>query len=750
MRNKTSVWAFSAGLVLLIFGACANPVITEVDRRVTYGVRVYPPPEHGTLRLSDEQVPGGTYITIYANPESGFELKEIILHPAVGNDSTVITPGPKYSTQINSHNSISATFTEIVDSAKFSISVDNTVSNGLIYPERLTAAAGQTIRIDVIPDDGYDLVEGSLKVDGGVYPVSPNLPYTFTLPLGNPTNVTIEGRFERLAAEDIKARAWKYLSAGQYDTAAVMYESAYQRNKGDSELILYSTIALLGNILIDPDVRSLLGSGSLYFSPVPSTLEDWVCDDLYWTGNDSDRWYVEYAATEWTPEDATLPKFYTRFSGFVKPFGDSPLSQQPGPGHLMAGDSRPTREKFNTLIFWALISSYRSGFNPFIEKVNRYVFGEQFNKAVARAATLPNSARIPLNPRLQAQFKLDDLYGSGDVYIGKPELDYVIGTLLAAKGAFEYLSVYDWTIDLRNWLMDYVQWEDGLEKILEQMFSLQENNVTHKNLWKDPATVAKMLPLKNNFLQVRDIRAMDRAKADITVAAEMMGRSMDYWFDRLDSSDWGDTSKFIPEAQASRRWAQEGLAAVKAAIDSGGIFYFPWRLPNPISGARWPDGSDEYYNSDHTNRIYGVKMSKFFTPGVFTLTNLFTTELGGRAPSLFKVTWYEDRSNEYIPVFSGEYTLVTEPIAGVGGETNVEGTGFDAPYGIYSFEVNTKNLKEIFPYGFGDLGDAIGGRELMYKVFPKIPLWPWAETYFTGLYKPARKLYEFYHKITID
>jgi hypothetical protein len=746
MRNKTSVWAFTVALILLALGACANPAITEVDRRVTYGVRVYPPPEHGTLRLSDEQVPGGTYITIYANPETGFELKEVILHPADGNDSTVITPGPKYSTQINSHNSISATFTPIVDPAKFSISVDNAVSNGLIYPERLNAVAGQTIRIEVIPDDGYDLVEGSLKVNGGAYPLSSDLPYTFTFPSAGATNVTIEGRFERLNPEDIKAHAWKYLSAGQYDTAAAMYESAYQNNKGDPELILYSTFAQLGNILIDPDVRSLLGSGSLYFSPVPNTLDDWICDDLYWTGNESDRWYTEYAATEWTPKDATLPRFYTRFSGFVKPFGDSPLSQQPGPGHLLPGDSRPTREKFNTLIFWALISSYRSGFNPFIEKVNSYVFGEKFNKAVVRAATLPADARVPLNPRLQSQFKLNDLYGSGDAYIGKPELDYVIGTLLAVKGAFEYLSVYDWTIDLRNWLMDYVQWEDGLEKVLEQMFSLQENNVTHKNLWKDPATVAKMLPLKNNFLQVRDTRAMDRAKVDITAAVEMMDRAMDYWFD----PSTGRTSKFIPEAQANRRWAQEGLSAAKTAIGIGGVFYFPWRLPGLVPGARWPDGSEEYYNGDPTNRIYGVKVSKFFTPGVFTLNNLFTTELGGRAPSLFKVVWYEDRSNEYEPVFPGEYTLVTEPITGVGGETNVGGTEFNAPYGIYSFEVNTKNLKEIFPYGFGDIGDAAGGRELMYKVFPKIPLWPWAETYFTGLYKPARKVYEFYHKITID
>lgn len=751
MRKKTSIGLALAGFLLLALGGCVNPALSEVDRRITYGVRIYPKPEHGYLKLSDSQVSAGAYVTIYANPEPGYILKEIIvqMESQNANPSTVNTPGPKYATPINSHTAITAVFS-VKDPNKYSISVDPSINNGLIFPEWLSEESGKSIRINVMPEPGYDLVAGSLKVKGGVVPISANMPYTFTLPA---EDVLIEGQFERLEPDDLKARAWKYLSAGQYDTAAALYESAYQQNKSDPELIFYSTLGLLGDILIDPDVRVLLGSGSLYFATVPGTLDDWVCDELYWTGIDADRWYTKYAATEYTPKSATLPRFYTRFSGFIKPFGDSPISQQPGPGHLNpAENTMPTREKFSNLLFWALISSYRNGFNPFLERVNRYMFGEKFEAALARAEKLPSDARVLLNPRLKGRFDLEDFYGSDDTYVGKAEMEYIFGNLLAVKGAFEYLSVYDWTIDLRNWLMDYVNWNDGLEEILNQMFALQKTNDTHKNLWKNFSTVTKMLPLKNNFLQVRDTQAMGRAVAAIRIALQKTNFALDYWY-----GAGGNTTLFTGTAKNSRLWLRQAWAQAKTAMDTGGVFYFPKRLPESEPGSYWPDGSQDNYNGDavsvqYGNTVYGVKLSTFFTPGVFTLSKLFTTELGGRSPSLFKLEWYEDENDNFSAVFTGDYnySLITEQIAGQGAEQNVAGTNFSAPYGIYSFEVNTKNLKTIFPKGFGDIGDANGGRALFCKVFPAIPLWPWAATYFTGIYEPAGKVYEFYHKTTVD
>jgi hypothetical protein len=141
------------------------------------------------------------------------------------------------------------------------------------------------------------------------------------------------------------------------------------------------------------------------------------------------------------------------------------------------------------------------------------------------------------------------------------------------------------------------------------------------------------------------------------------------------------------------------------------------------------------FNDTATTEIYTLSLHD-------ALPICWVVEIG-RAPSLFKVEWYEDRSNNYAEVFTGNYYPVTAPIAGVGNETNVAGTGYNMPYGIYSFEVNTKNLRELFPKGF----DEFSGKdvELHYKVFPSIPLWPWAKTRLTGLQSPARKLYEYYH-----
>ena len=775
MRKIIIIRFITGFFVLLTLSTCKNITLPEVDRRLTYAIRIFPEPENGHLRLSEAKVIADSYITIYANPDPGFELTTIVLQmesQANANPTSVNTPGPGYSTQITSHTAVTAIFSPITRANVYSVSVDPFVENGLIYPERVTYSQAQmndpsnpltALRINIIPQSGFDLVEGSLKVKrsgGGEISISSTLPYVFNLPDPG-ENLFIEGQFEWLDPSDLKERASRYLRGGLYDTAAELYESAYQREKKDPELILYSTLGLLGDLLIDPDVRAIMGYGSLYFSPVPSTIEGWVGDDLY-IASGGDLWYKEYAPTVYTPKAANLPKFYNRFSGFIKPFGDSPIAQEPGPENIFLfttdkGLRKDTREKFSSYIFWAMISSYRSGFNPFVDKVSRYVFGKKFDEALARAESFPENERVLLNSRLKDQFSLEDVYGSGDTYIGKPELDYIFANLLAVKAAFEFLSSYDLTIDLRNWLMDYIYWDHGLDEILNQMFSLL-NHPNHKPLWQDPATVAKMLPLKNNFLTIREAGAMTRAKSTITKAAAKGVSSVNYWFG--DSA--GQTTKFSPTAKDERRWIEQAWKQAKEALEgvNGGIFYYPRLLPRSEPGSYWPDGSSGDYYPDPLwdgrfvngievgkNKIFGVNTAKLFTPGTFTPTNLFTTEINGRAPKMFRIEWYAPPPNYNVVTFTGNSFPVTAPIVGLGNETNSFGV---AGYGIYSFEVNTKNLKEIFPKGFGTLGDATDDKAFMHEVFPSIPIWPWGTTYFKGYQNSAAKLYEYYHKTTVD
>jgi hypothetical protein len=702
---------------------------------------MYPEPENGTISFSTQQAPSGVWITAYANPDPGFILQEIVLQPPSGYASRVLTAGPKYSFSVTSNYDVTGTFVPKLEGS-YTVSIDRSVTNGLIYAEPQSGAPGDLIRITLVPDDGFDLVEGSLTIDGT--PVTGGMPYTFTL---GTADIVINGRFEKLNAAGFTASARKYLDAGQYDIAAAFYEQAYQLDKRDPELILYSTFAKLGGLLIDHDVRALLGSGSLYMNIVPSTLDDWICDKD-WTGGESGRWYTTYAKTEWTPDDAVLPKIYSRFSGFVTPFGDFEIAQRPGIGHLdpdahldpsdpnsPVRSTLPTREKFKDLLFWALISSYRSGFNPLIEKVDRYVFGTKFDEAAARAAGFPEDGQVLLSPRLKERFGLEEVYGGGDTYIGKAELDYIFGVLRMIKAAFAYLSAYDLTIDLRPWLKDEIRPDDGLDQILSGMFRLAQNFDTHKNYWRNPSTIAGILPLKNNFLRVRNAGAMSQARAELSGALNMVNASMDYWYGTAPETT---TSKFSEAAKTKRRWIRGGFASAKTALNGGGVFYFPKQLSkSKLEGNDWPDAA---------SADYGLNIEKFFIPGTFTLTNLFTTEWGGEAPSLFKVEWYEDRDNQYTPVFPGNYSLVTEPIPqNFPIESPPSGNGNRAPYGIFTFEVNTKNLKDIFPKGFDEFDD----KALLYKVFPTIPLWPWETTYFRTTLTAAASLYEYYHKIAV-
>jgi hypothetical protein len=748
MIKKTSLTLITALCILLLNTACQNTVLPALDGRITHYVRIHPEPENGKLALSTEQAAEGVWITVYANPDPGFILQEIILQPANGNASTVMTTGPRYNFSVTSNYSVTAVFTP-KPAGSYTVTIDPSVSDGLIYAEPQNAEPGRTVRITVVPDAGFDLEDGSLTIDGEPVtaegePVT-KPPYFFTL---GEKDIVINARFKKLDAVGLIGSARKYLDAGQYDLAASLYEQAYQEDKTDPETILYSTLAKLGGLLIDNNVRSLLGSGSLYMAVVPSTLDDWICDKD-WTGGEGSRWYTTYAKTEWTPDDAVLPKIYSRFSGFVTPFGDFEIAQRPGLGHLDP-DARlnpsdpdspirstvPTREKFMNLIFWGLISSYRNGFNPFIERVNLYAFGNKFEEAASRAATLPENARVLLNPRLKERFGLEEIYGEGDVYVGKVELDYIFGILRAVKAAFIYLSVYDWTIDLRPWLKDEIRPGDGLDQILNGIFKLAQNYDTHKNYWKSPSMIAPILPLKNNFLAVKNPGAINISRTELSKALDMVNASLEYWYDTAAPETSG---KFTEDAKASRRWIKGGFSSAKTALDSGGVFYFPKRLSkSELEGREWPGAE---------TADYGLSIGKFFSAGTFTLTNLFTTEPGDRVPSLFKIEWYEDRTNQYLPVFTGNYSLVTEAIPqNYPVESPEAGNGSSAPYGIFSFEVNTKNLKEVFPKGFDEFGD----KALFYKVFPTIQLWPWEVTYFKSTMASAAALYEYYHRTTVS
>jgi hypothetical protein len=713
--------------IVMVLTTCQNPVLQEIGGTPHYRIRVFPAPNHGSLRVSHNWAPAGSNVTIYVNPEPGFKLKDNSLRAqpevAGSNPSTVTIRGGKYQVDVTSSNvAVTAEF-EAKPPSTYTISVDNAITNGFISAAPLYGSPGTIVRFTLVPDSGYDLVSGTLTVNG--ITISDNLPYTYTL---GTQDITVSAQFGEKDYASLKASAWKYLDAGEYDTAASFYEEAYKKNKTDPETVMYATLAKLGKLLLDNDVRSVLGSMNMAY--VPGTLEDWICD-MNWTGSpwyqtwDGDVYPTKsnltppgYVEVQFETEDAVLPRLNGRLSGFVGQFGDYKIAQ---------GTNPDTRQKFKNLIFWILISKNSGGFNSFIERVNRYVFGDKFEAIAAMAATFPENTTVPLNNRLKERFGLDKYYGTGNTSIGKAELDYIFANLFAVKAAFEYLAVYDWTIDLRPWLTSEIFPEDGLDQILNKIFNQGITNENHKRFWIDPPTVATILPLKNKFLTVRYAASMNKAKTDLSKALNMANKSIDWWY--------SSSGNFSSTAKTNYAWARDGLAAAKAALDTNSVFYFPEKLPVPGPSAAWPNAAAA---------DYGVNTAQFFVPGAFSLTRLFTTELGGKAPSMFKIEWYEDRTDSFAAKFTGNYSLVTEPIPDNDGDSNVAGTGNSSPRGLYTFEVNTAYLKELFP---GNRFSAFGSKASLFDVFPTIPLWPERPTYLQGGRSnlSARRLYYYYH-----
>jgi hypothetical protein len=66
----------------------------------------------------------------------------------------------------------------------FGVTVDTAIANGTVAPDAAEAAEGETVTVTVTPDEGYRLVEGSLKANDGAVALTAGEPgtYTFTMP----------------------------------------------------------------------------------------------------------------------------------------------------------------------------------------------------------------------------------------------------------------------------------------------------------------------------------------------------------------------------------------------------------------------------------------------------------------------------------------------------------------------------------------------------------------------------------------
>ena len=94
-------------------------------------------------------------------------------------------------------NGVLATCAVTVSPVTYAISVDANITNGSITPDKTEASANETITLTVTPDPNYQLVAGSLKVNGDASIVEPNgiNQYKFSMPA---EDVEVTAQFEQM------------------------------------------------------------------------------------------------------------------------------------------------------------------------------------------------------------------------------------------------------------------------------------------------------------------------------------------------------------------------------------------------------------------------------------------------------------------------------------------------------------------------------------------------------------------------
>jgi hypothetical protein len=662
-----------------------NPDLNKQD--TTYLVRVKSM-ENGTVTAIPDSGVVGTEIKVIVNPAPGYRLETDSLQTIIiGSNRDTASTGTIKDFDMRFQMLaggvvLSANFVPLTGNQR-SVSLGET-AHGYLIASPLFGPPATPVSITVMPDAGYALKDGSLKVNGAAVTGPP--PYAFTLA---DANVTVTAEFEKKDAAGLVDAARKSMSAGQYELAFNYYEAAYQADMNNPEAIIYSALGKFTNILNVPQVRVLLKETGI--STVPSNIDKWL--DFSTGGRGWNRIYYDYYRypdTEARNTDAeiVLPMMGSP-QGFPMGFLNYPIYQT-----MNSMRYGPDREVFDVLLFWNIVGNHTQGLNDFLNDMLKYAFGAEFNEAAARIAKLDNSQTAPFNTTLRDAIKLDGVYAD-DAVIGKAELEMVLGSMYAVKAALEWLTSYDWETEL-SIIKVVVNYGDKINNIITTMLdTAMKDRLDHSS---DFSPLGKILPFRNHFLQVRDTSLMIKAKADLQKAADLLAPAYDRCYDR-----------FIPAARTKYQWmqgAQGMFPLLKSAIDSGGNFYLP-EVPKYKSFIYAMDGKPQWVIAAEAK--HGVNLGKLFVPGGLSIDKLVVTEKAGKAP-----VFYGFKSG------SGNGTAVTYE------ETNI------GQYETFSFA-----LSPGFKEAFVKVNNVdTGGSNWLFELFPD-----------TELTKPnGTRLYDLYQK----
>ncbi|MDR2580484.1 MAG: hypothetical protein LBC85_05765 [Fibromonadaceae bacterium] len=426
---------------------------------------------------------------------------------------------------------------------------------------------------------------------------------------GNNSDVKVPTSGKTL--EQLLGDAVESLKKGQWDEAIAYYNAAYDRDNNSAEAIIYSTLANLAKISTDPKVVALI-KDNLGFTKYPNRLNalfstDWMQETpnyiqrsyfdessrewVYWYNERDVQWYDEINRVGYWTRDykfvSSTPKYSSVFLPAIKT-----------PNWLKGNGSAYNEALLSGNVFsvdnWALsllanvIDKNSNGFNKLMDDIIDGVFGLSYNAAVERLGKLENRKedRIRLNSYFIDEFGLGSIFDEHDL-IGWAEVNAVLSVMLANKASLEWVAAYDLNTDL-NWLK--YAWKNDADDMLNQFKKVDARN----------------LPFNNNFLKARTGR-MQNAKDSYIKAIQGMQAS----YASIQNSDI-----YPKEVKEAFSTINDGFGKLIIAIQNDGKFYIP---EDPTKGS-WPTNGN--------NAVAFIDLGILFTPGYFSLQNMFETDNG--------------------------------------------------------------------------------------------------------------------------
>lgn len=232
------------------------------------------------------------------------------------------------------------------------------------------------------------------------------------------------------------------------------------------------------------------------------------------------------------------------------------------------------------LMLMNAIDCNQTGLNSAVDNMLA-IFNTKFETAKELASSMSNaSVEVPAD--VFDAFGLDELLdGQAGLKIGKAELNVLVASMEIIKGTLEWLSSYDWTLDMEPVKNAFIEQSE------DSIINAIENTVLAKTL------------------SVRNTSAMDKSKASFVSAISLLEDSYKY----LVSSSSEYPKAYIDEIKEYGDVYFEGAKLLKNAVKNGETFYVPeYFYLEP--GESWPTTA--------ANSCMQIDMGKFFQAGYFS------------------------------------------------------------------------------------------------------------------------------------